>query len=253
MFARLPRGSSTSPPVEETPSGEAASEVRRRTKPQHPPDNNNNNNSNDDDEDDKVPPAPPLEPLFTLLTNTTTNTTIHPRVQYLFSDDDPSVLSAAPPADSRALVVDLAPEPDGAGWAVSWAASLSPDFAVAAARIVAPAPAPAAGAGVLRVDAVERELVELPPPLRSEGMLNSSADEGRGHDDVQALADEFRRRMSVLRKVVAEAERRSAATRMHEELLSSDQQQQQRRHVDASAADDDRPVAEGADRRAHEP
>ena len=82
-----------------------------------------------------------FEPLFTLITNATTNTTIHPRVHYLFADDDPSILPGPAPPDPthRAVVLDLVPASEagdgaeqgssGSGWAVAWASSLSPGFA----------------------------------------------------------------------------------------------------------------------------
>jgi hypothetical protein len=56
----------------------------------------------------------PFEPLFTLVTNTTANTTAHPRVHYLFSDDDAaSILAAHNPASpsDRALLIDLVQAP----------------------------------------------------------------------------------------------------------------------------------------------
>lgn len=40
-------------------------------------------------------PPPPFQPLFTLVTDTTTRQTHHPRVHYIFADDDPEVLSDA--------------------------------------------------------------------------------------------------------------------------------------------------------------
>ncbi|KAF4507499.1 hypothetical protein G6O67_003991 [Ophiocordyceps sinensis] len=177
--------------------------------------------------DDSSPPPPPFEPLFTLLTNTTTHGTIHPRVQYIFSDDDPSVLSAPPgPAAAaagpdagphRPVLVDLAPSPDGSSWTVAWASSLSPEFALTASRLE-PAPqqqhepaepdaaSSAAPGGVLRLEGVEREPVDARP----ESLHGSASGSGTvGREDVDALADDFRRRMGVLRRVVGEAERRS--------------------------------------------
>lgn len=165
-------------------------------------------------DDEATPPLPPLEPLFTLLTNATTNTTVHPRVQYLFADDDSLPLSDPPPPmdrdgrPRRAVVVDLAPSADGARWTVAGAASLNRDFAVTASRLAPPAPAPddapPAGGPVLRVEGVDREPVDAAPPPRP--------------DNTDALADEFRRRMAVLRKVVAEADRRRLAMVRQQEL-----------------------------------
>ncbi|ROV95906.1 hypothetical protein VSDG_05143 [Cytospora chrysosperma] len=38
---------------------------------------------------------PPFQPLFTLVTDSTTRATHHPRVHYIFSDDDPEILTEA--------------------------------------------------------------------------------------------------------------------------------------------------------------
>ncbi|RDA89102.1 hypothetical protein CP532_2284 [Ophiocordyceps camponoti-leonardi (nom. inval.)] len=229
------------------------------------------NDDGDENDDTNKSSQPPFEPLFTLLTNTTTNTTIHPRVQYLFTDDDPSILSAPTPSSSsspsrRAMVVDLQPDPDpsGTGWKVSWAASLSADFAISDARILSPSSAPStSGAGVLRLDGVEREPVEPPPPLpppptqssrASDGLLRNSdadaadADAGGRHagEDVHALAEDFRRRMAILQSVVAEADRRIAATKMQDDPSSSEHQQKKPKK---GTADEKAPVAEDAEPR----
>ncbi|RDA95435.1 hypothetical protein CP533_5442 [Ophiocordyceps camponoti-saundersi (nom. inval.)] len=241
-------------------TGEATKEPpRQKEEQQNPPANDNinkegNEDENDEDENDKAP-QPPFEPLFTLLTNTTTNTTIHPRVQYIFTDDDPSVISAPLAPSSRAVVVDLSVDPSATGsWKVSWAASLSADFAISDARMLSPSSAPStSGAGVLRLDGVEREPVDppppLPPPLSSDGLhYNSDADagdDGLGHpgDDLQALAEDFRRRMAVLRSVVAEADRRVAATKMQDDLPSAEHQQKK---PEKGTADDEAPIIEDA-------
>ena len=169
------------------------------------------------------PKDPQFEPLFTLLTNTTSNATIHPRVHYLFSDDDPSLLAtaagqaaaeptsssdpAAPSAD-RALVVDLAPDAAASGgWAVSWASSLSANFAVTDARLQAQG-----GEGILRLEGVEREPVELSKKdattTATATGTGSSASAVAAAEDTDALVDDFRRRMGVLKKVVVEGEKR---------------------------------------------
>ncbi|KAF5021391.1 hypothetical protein F66182_6580 [Fusarium sp. NRRL 66182] len=153
-------------------------------------------------------PMPPFEPLFTLLTNSTTNTTVHPRIHYLFSDDDPSILTTSPEDPShRALVVDLAPAPssDPSRWAVSWAASLTPDFAVTKSSVAVQQSEGDGGALMLRVEGVEREPVEM----RSDS-LPSSGSGAIGGEDVDVLAEDFRRRMVVLKKVVDEGEKRRA-------------------------------------------
>ncbi|KAH0489236.1 hypothetical protein TgHK011_009676 [Trichoderma gracile] len=179
---------------------------------------------------------PPFEPIFTLLTNTTTNTTVHPRVHYLFSDDDASAIFTAPQTDPlhRALVVDLAPpsEPNGK-WSVSWASSLTPDFAVTSSQLSlqqhGSGAAGAAGADngnenaattsvMLRVEGVEREPVGSRPnslPASGSGIV--------GRENVEQLVEEFRRRMGVLKKVVEEGERRKEAmARMNEGVHSEE-------------------------------
>ncbi|KAL2675135.1 hypothetical protein Neosp_011315 [[Neocosmospora] mangrovei] len=171
-----------------------------------------------EDEAPLEPPMPPFEPLFALLTNSTTNTTVHPRIHYLFSDDDPSVLAS--PAVDRALVVDLVPAPEGdsSRWAVSWAASLTPDFAVTKSNVAVQQSegdddARNGGALMLRVEGVEREPVEMRPDS-----LPSSGSGAIGGEDVDVLAEDFRRRMGVLKKVVDEGEKRRALVgQEHEE------------------------------------
>ncbi|KAG5980795.1 hypothetical protein E4U43_006701 [Claviceps pusilla] len=182
------------------------------------------------------PPPPPLEPFFTLVTNTTSATTIHPRVQYLFSDDDLSAITAnqlssssLPSSSTRSLVVDLIPTPDNTSWSVSWASSLSPDFALTSSCITVQ-PDGGGGGGnnsddndngkdvhkdslaTLRLEGVERD---PPDASRSAGtgtgtgsLPSSGSGTALGREDVDALADEFRRRIAVLRKVVGESEKR---------------------------------------------
>ncbi|KAF4990949.1 hypothetical protein FGRMN_8140 [Fusarium graminum] len=164
-------------------------------------------------------PMPPFEPLFTLLTNSTTNTTVHPHIHYLFSDDDPSILTASAEDPShRALVVDLAPAPEGdpSRWAVSWASSLTPDFAVTNSSVAVQQSEGdengGAGALMLRVEGVEREPVEM----RSDSLPNSGSG-ALGGEDVDVLAEDFRRRMGVLKKVVEEGEKRRVLLGQHEE------------------------------------
>ncbi|KAL6863111.1 hypothetical protein ACO1O0_003355 [Amphichorda felina] len=184
---------------------------------------------------------PPFEPLFALLTNTSTNTTIHPRVHYLFSDDDPAILTSAAAAAAaaasspstsggnpdRALIVDLAPRPGGPGWDVAWASSLTPEFAVTGAQLQqqheaqqgqeqGQQPSPQQqhtqqqqGEGMLRLEGVEREPVDVKKP---------SADAaGSGTEDVEALMEEFKRRMGVMKRVVGEGERRKEVLRREED------------------------------------
>ncbi|KAL4730139.1 hypothetical protein ACLX1H_002170 [Fusarium chlamydosporum] len=159
---------------------------------------------------------PSFEPLFTLLTNSTTNTTVHPRIHYLFSDDDHSILSTPTQDPShRALVVDLAPAPEGSPnrWAVSWASSLTPDFAVTESSVaVQQSEGDENGGAMLRVEGVEREPVETRPDS-----LPGSGSGAIGGEDVDVLAEDFRRRMGVLKKVVDESEKRRAVMGQHEQ------------------------------------
>ncbi|KAM0248252.1 hypothetical protein ACHAQJ_009541 [Trichoderma viride] len=197
------------------------------------------------DESTSTDNIPPFEPIFTLLTNNTTNTTVHPRVHYLFSDDDASAVLTAPQTDPshRALIVDLAPPaaPNGK-WTVSWASSLTPDFAVTASQLSLQQHGSGGGGGssggagggdgeteaeaastsvMLRVEGVEREaVVDTTKPNNS---LPSSSSGIVGREDVEHLTEEFRRRMGVLRKVVDEGERRrETLSRLNEETPHDD-------------------------------
>ncbi|KAG5974066.1 hypothetical protein E4U55_000127 [Claviceps digitariae] len=173
------------------------------------------------------PPPPPLEPFFTLVTNTTTASTIHPRVQYLFSDDDlsalvanqPSSSSLSSPSSTRPLIVDLVPTSDNTSWTVSWASSLSPDFALTSSCITVQPDNGGGGNGndnendihkdsstTLRLEGVERDPPDVSRPAGS--LPSSGSGTALGREDVDALADEFRRRIAVLRKVVGEGEKR---------------------------------------------
>ena len=199
--------------------------------------------------DDEQPPAaedqpnnpaahPPFEPLFTLLTNTSTNTTIHPRVHYLFSDDDPSMLTSAVAAATstttstdnprdRALIVDLAPSPDASGWSVSWASSLSPDFAVTSAQLQTQQEQQQQPDDPTHKQDQQRQQQQQQQQgmLRLEGVEREPADTRRtpadstasGEEDVEALMEDFRRRMGVLGRVVGEGERRGLALRRQQE------------------------------------
>ncbi|PTD12926.1 hypothetical protein FCULG_00003626 [Fusarium culmorum] len=123
---------------------------------------------------------PSFEPLFTLLTNSTTNTTVHPRIHYLFSDDDQS-----------------RPRPEGSAnrWAVSWASSLTPEFAVTESSVaVQQGEGDETGGAILRVEGVEREPVEARP----DSLPNS------GSGAIGGLPETH----GVLKKVVDESEKR---------------------------------------------
>ncbi|KAK8927562.1 hypothetical protein H634G_05179 [Metarhizium anisopliae BRIP 53293] len=158
------------------------------------------------------PPVPPpaFEPLFTLVTNASTGATMHPRVQYLFSDDDASILSH--PNDDpnhRAMLVDLAPT-EASTWSVQWASSLSPDFAITASQLSVQRSDDASEGDtsmMLRLEGVEREPLDAGGGSRPNS-LPSSGSGTIGRENVDALADEFKRRMGVLKKVVAEGEKR---------------------------------------------
>jgi hypothetical protein len=95
------------------------------------------------------PHAPPFAPIYTLVNNTSTRTTHHPQVQYVFSDDDPDLLTQAlaqqhngnlsesvedPTPEHRAILLDLTQDSDG-GYMVASASSLSPSWAVLDAQV----------------------------------------------------------------------------------------------------------------------
>ncbi|PTB37820.1 hypothetical protein M441DRAFT_60977 [Trichoderma asperellum CBS 433.97] len=204
-------------------------------------------NSNDNvDAPSSSDHLPPFEPIFTLLTNTTTNTTVHPRVHYLFSDDDASAVLTAPQTDPshRALIVDLAPPANPSGkWTVSWASSLTPDFAVTASQLSLQQHGSGSGNNdgdegennegastsvMLRVEGVEREGVPVDTKPTGAANLRSSSSSGGsggsivGRENVDQLTEEFKRRMGVLKKVVDEGERRrETLDRLNEEMATT--------------------------------
>ncbi|KAG6060731.1 hypothetical protein E4U32_003312 [Claviceps aff. humidiphila group G2b] len=210
------------------------------------------------DEMTNPPPLPPLEPFFTLLTNTTTGTTIHPRVQYLFSDDDLSALvtnqppsSSSLPPSTRPLIVDLVPTPDNTSWTVSWASSLTPEFALTSSCITvqpdsnnsyndednkethtAAAAAVEDKSIILRLEGVDRD-----PPCASRpgSPLGSGSGATLGKEDVEALAEEFRRRFAVLRKVVGESEKRRVIFEEAQAQASTQAQAHAHAHAQAHA------------------
>ncbi|VUC35996.1 unnamed protein product [Clonostachys rosea] len=225
---------------------------------------------------DAAPELPGFEPIFTLLTNSSTNETIHPRVRYLFADDDPSSIIAheadhdaesSSSAAHRTLVVDLAPRDPSStapnNWSVSWAASLSPDFAITDSNILpmqqgGDHPETAAhahntspnGGLMLRIDGVEREPVDTKgaPSASSSNSLRGSGSTP-GKEDVEALVDDFKRRMGVLKKVVGEGERRREAVRVEQE------RQHQHQHQPEGTGSEPHPAldteAEGVDEHDH--
>lgn len=107
----------------------------------------------------------PFQPLFTLVTDSTTHATHHPQVHYVFSDDDPDILTEAlarhghqaspdasanrapppqAPPNERAIVLDLVPKladnshsTSNPGYDVAWASSLSSNWAVVTTKVCA--------------------------------------------------------------------------------------------------------------------
>ncbi|KAK0384163.1 hypothetical protein NLU13_8252 [Sarocladium strictum] len=179
-----------------------------------------------DPDSPQEPSHPPFEPIFTLLANTTTNTITHPRVHYIFTDDDPAPLTDPDPT-RRSLLVDLVPSQPSASaspapaWSVSWAASLSPDFAVTSSRLTEQQQ----GEGMLRLEGVEREPVELE---RVKGGQEDSEEEEEREEATpgvemeqegqEALVEDFKRRMGVLNKVIDEAQKRELVVLVAEDL-----------------------------------
>jgi hypothetical protein len=168
--------------------------------------------------------------------NDTTRSTHHPTVHYIFADDDPDILTQAlanqhlagttNPEDSdtnpehshisanttRAVVLDVAPTADGTSWEVSWASSLSPDWAVVGAQIsriedVEDGDDAPGGGLVLKIDGVDHD-VPTAGPVEDLPSSGSGAAHISGREDYTALTGEFDKRMAVMRKVVAACEER---------------------------------------------
>lgn len=198
------------------------------------------------DEAPEQPPAP-FAPIYSLVTNQSTRTTHHPHVHYIFSDDDPDLLSQAlaqqqeanthesatetAPAN-RAVLLDLASDLEG-GYRVASASSLSPAWAVLDAQLSRISPPPSDGGSggghvhespkkpdrlMLRIEGIEAGSAGSEGELRlsdrsapGSGATSSSSimqrDKGEGEDYAQ-LVDEFEKRMSMLRKVVEASEER---------------------------------------------
>lgn len=222
------------------------------------------------------PPIPPrFTPVFALVDDGTTRTTHHPRVHYIFADDNPDVLTEAlteaaahhPPLDSpsfalplpvdprtgkppdRAILLDLVPNADGAapGFSIAAANSLSADFAVTGASLSrnpddsgpgndAAAEGDAAdGHLVLRIEGVSAEgppkfpataIRRTSPSASGGGLTYSGASSGSGRsrggggapvtggsEEFVALAEDFDRRMDVMRRVVEAFEAGAKAQR----------------------------------------
>ncbi|KAI8957984.1 hypothetical protein F5Y11DRAFT_360379 [Daldinia sp. FL1419] len=193
----------------------------------------------------------PFAPIFTLVNNTSTRTTHHPHVRYIFSDDDPDILTQAlveldagtdgttsdPALSNRAMVLDLALDATG-GYNVAWASSLSPSWAVLDAQLSRIAPPSDGGIDngneggdnnnrsdrlMLKVEGIESN------SLGSEGGLSGDAsrhgsgsgsgggsgqhDRDRGEvEDYTSLVDKFDKHMTTLRKLVDASEERQRRT-----------------------------------------
>ncbi|KAF6818107.1 hypothetical protein CSOJ01_01988 [Colletotrichum sojae] len=195
-------------------------------------------NQLEDDDDAAVEPAPKLDPagFFTLVSNSSTNTTHHPTVKYIFADDDPDILSAAlaahhaanqasspsastskggqpNPPSGRAVLLDVVPGADGQ-WQVASAASLSADFAVTDAAI-SRQEGEKEGGLVLKIEGVESEPPGTAAGAGPESSLPSSNSgvAKSGGEEYGPLLEDFERRMSVMRRVVKAGEDRARMAR----------------------------------------
>jgi hypothetical protein len=189
----------------------------------------------------------PFQPIYALVNNASTRTTHHPHVHYIFSDDDPDVLTQAlaqqhdanlgesasgPAPEHRAILLDLTSETDGE-YNVSWASSLSPSWAVLDAQISRISPPSSDGGGggdnngspskkpdrlMLRVEGIEGGSLASERELRlsgeksghgsGSGSGSGSVQKGAEIEDYNVLVDEFDKRMTMLRKVVDASEKR---------------------------------------------
>lgn len=188
----------TSPPANTgSPNPAPASPPRQHHEPQQ------------EDEPREAPDAT-LPQLFTLVHNSTSKTTHHPHVHYIFADDDPEILTRALAASdptasggtdaARSVLLDVAQGDEG--WQVSHASSLSADWAVVDAGLqpMEDAEGQEGGAGglMLRIEGVDGE----------SGDVEASEGARDGREEYGALVGEFERRMGVLRRVVGASEAR---------------------------------------------
>lgn len=190
--------------------------------------------------------SPPFAPIYTLVTNTSTRTTHHPHVHYIFNDDDPDILSQAlaqqhgpnvdestsdPKSHNRTVLLDVEPDAEG-GYKVSWASSLSPSWAVVDAqlsRITPPSEAEGAHTSdhaptshksdrlMLRIDGIEAASAGTESELRlsnrsgqgsGSGSSIGSSQREKDNENYSTIVDEFERRMVMLRKMVDSSEQR---------------------------------------------
>ncbi|KAI0160565.1 hypothetical protein GGR57DRAFT_499246 [Xylariaceae sp. FL1272] len=190
---------------------------------------------------------PPFAPIFTLVDNTSTRTTHHPHVRYIFSDDDPDILTHAlaecdihntggdesDPAN-RAMILDLQSDDQG-GYSVAWSSSLSPSWAVLDAQLshISPPSSEAGSTGggegntekkpdrlMLRIEGLETTNPESSSELRisgertgqgsgsGSGSRSGSAHKENDKEEYAGMLDEFDKRMATLRKVVNASEDR---------------------------------------------
>ncbi|OHE91614.1 hypothetical protein CORC01_13091 [Colletotrichum orchidophilum] len=186
---------------------------------------------------------PKLDPagFFTLISNSTANTTHHPTVKYIFLDDDPDTLTAAlaahhssnqistPSASAstsksgpgknlnpnRAVLLDVVPGEDDQ-WKVSSVASLSADFAVTDASI-SRQEGEKEGGLVLKIEGVESEGATTmldKEKDRAESLPSSNSGVAKsGGEEYGPLLEDFERKMSVLRRVVKAGEGRAESAR----------------------------------------
>ncbi|XXH03029.1 hypothetical protein Hte_009419 [Hypoxylon texense] len=191
---------------------------------------------------------PPFAPIFTLVNNTSTRTTHHPHVRYIFSDDDPDILTQAladlePELDgyaadptipsNRAMILDLTPNPSE-GYSVAWASSLSPSWAVLDAQLSQISPPSSDGESnngneggdssnradrlMLRIEGVDSNAIgsegETSGAASRQGSGSGSGGGSGQHDpeDYTNLVERFERRMVTLRKIVEAGEERRRMT-----------------------------------------
>jgi len=153
--------------------------------------------------------GPALPPLFTLIHNATSKTTHHPHIHYIFTDDDPDLLTqalstsdplSADKEASRSILLDLAPGEDGS-WKVAHAASLSADWAVVDAGLRKMEDGEGQGEGpgalMLKIEGVEGEEADI--ELSGE---SSSGAKAEGKEDYNTLIEQFEKHMVVMRRVV---------------------------------------------------